>query len=598
MPSDPAIVGGLPEIGLDGYDTIGRHTSTPQFQMPRSWNPRATVSLDAKKHLLKFGFEFLRTQTRINDITAPIGAMDFTGLFSGKSVADFILGLPSLLDLTSSTILDHNQRMYFYFAQDDYKISSHLTLNLGIRYEYSTPPLEKDNRLANFDPVTGQIQFAVSGSTFARALIRPDRNDWAPRFGFSYSPRPRWVIRGAYGLFYNHTVRQGREGLLGFNPPFLVDNLVIASAFGPTALASAAPFRLADGYPQGLLDPNNLSSFVYRRAADPNLRDPYIQQFNFGIQRELTSNLLLDLAYVGNNATKLPAFRNINAPMVVTNPNGTQTAGRRPYAGFGDIQWMENRVRSDYNSLQIGLEKRFSSGLSSLVSYTFGKTLTGAGDQLSTSPVGAGVDTGIYSVPQNPTNLRAERGPAEFDITHRLAINYIYELPWGRNRRWGQSWGSAADMLFGNWQVSGIHVIQSGLPLTATLAGSTVLNLGSDRVARPNLIGSPELPKSERTVQRWFNTDAFTIPGPAPQAFGNAGVGILRGPGATSFDFSVAKKIPIRENQYIQFRAELFNAFNHPIFGPPDIRREAVTFGNILSASDGRIVQLALKFYF
>ncbi len=343
VPNDPGIVGGLPEIGLQGYDPIGRSTSTPQFQTPRTWNPRVTFSLQERSHALKFGFEFLKIQTKINDLTATIGAMNFAGLFSGASVGDFLLGLPALFDLTSFTVIDQRQQVYSYFLQDDYKVSPTLTLNLGLRYEYGAPPVEKDNHLANFDPVSGTMQFAKDGSIFDRSLVHPDRNDWAPRVGFSYSPMPHWVIRGAYGVFYNHTVRQGREGMLGFNPPFLVDNVIIANAFGPTAVASAAPFRLADGYPQGLLNPNNLSPFVYRRAQDPNQRSPYVQQFNFGFQRELTRNLLLDAAFVGNKGTKLPGLRNINSPAVVLNPNGTNSAGVRPYPGFGDVQWMENR---------------------------------------------------------------------------------------------------------------------------------------------------------------------------------------------------------------------------------------------------------------
>src|SRR6516164_2051201 len=341
-----------------------------------------------------------------------------------------------------------------------------------------------------------------------------------------------------------------------------------------------------------------LTSNEERRIGDPNQRSPYVQQFNFGFQRELTQNLLLDAAYVGNKGTKLPGLRNINSPAVVANANGTDSAGVRPYPGFGDIQWMENRVSSDYHSLQLGLEKRFSAGLSGLVSYTWSKTLTGAADQLSTSLDGPGIDIGVYSVPQNPNNLRAERGPAEFDIAQRLAVSYVYELPWGRSRRWGQGWGRPADFILGNWQVSGIHAFQTGLPLTATLGGATVLNIGSDRVARPNMIGNPELPAAERTVQRWFNTDAFSIPGPAPQAFGSEGVGLMRGPGYANYDFSIAKRMNIDENRSVQFRTELFNAFNRANFGPPDIRRDASTFGQILNASNARVVQFGLKLYF
>jgi hypothetical protein len=386
--------------------------------------------------------------------------------------------------------------------------------------------------------------------------------------------------------------------MLGFNPPFLVDNVIITNATFPTAVASAAPFRLVDGYPQGLLDPNNLSPFVYRRSQDSNQRSPYVQQFNFGVQRELARNLLVDVAYVGNKGTKLPALRNINSPAILMNSNGTESAGTRPFPTFGDIQVKENRASSSYNSLQMMLEKRFSSGISGLVSYTWSKTLTDAADHLSTSTVGPGIDTGVYAVPQNPSNLRAERGPAEFDVAHRLVVSYVWALPWGRTRHWGQSWGRTADLILGNWQVAGIHAIQTGLPLTATLAGTSVLNIGSDRVARPDLIGNPELPTSQRTVERWFNTDAFTIPRPAPQAFGSEGVGVMRGPGYSNFDFSIAKNIVVGENRSIQFRTELFNAFNHANFGPPDIRREATTFGRISTAASARIIQFGLKVYF
>ena len=185
-------------------------------------------------------------------------------------------------------------------------------------------------------------------------------------------------MRGGYGIFYTHTVRQGREGLLGFNPPYLVDNLLQTGVTGAAAVASAAPFRLINGYPSGLLDPNSLSPTVGRRGQDANQRTPYIQQFNIGVQYELMPDLVLDVAYVGNKGTKLNGFRNLNQRAVITNPDGSQTAGARPYPAFGDIQWMENRVSSRYNSLQMRLDKRFSHGLTASVSYTLGEAISGA----------------------------------------------------------------------------------------------------------------------------------------------------------------------------------------------------------------------------
>jgi hypothetical protein len=597
VPSDPEIMGGVPKVNIQGFDAVGRHTSTPQFQTPRSWNPRATFSLSRGAHFIKFGGEFLHVQTRINDLNATIGRMNFENRFTSRSVGDLLLGLPSQLALTSYTVMDQGQDMQFYFVQDDYRVTPTLTANVGLRYEYATPPREKDNQFANFDPATGTMIFATDGGVFERALIHPDRNNFAPRIGFAYNPLPRWVVRGGYGVFYTHTVRQGREGLLGFNPPYLVDNLLQTGVTGAAAVASAAPFRLLNGYPSGLLDPTTLSPTISRRAQDANQRTPYIQQYNIGVQYELMPDIVLDVAYVGNKGTKLNGFRNLNQRAVITNADGSQSAGARPYPAFGDIQWMENRVSSSYNSLQLRLEKRFTGGLTGNVSYTLGEALSGAPDHISTSGGGAGIDTGVFREPQDGNNLAAEYGPTEFDVRHRFVASYIWELPFGRGRRWGNGWNRAMDLAFGGWQVTGIHVLQSGLALTATLSGANVVNLGGERRARPNLVGEPELPESERTLARWFNTDAFAA-FTVPQAFGNAGVGIMRGPGLANFDFTFAKNFQVNDRRYFQFRTEIFNAFNHPNFGPPNIARDSSGFGQILSAAPARIIQFGVKFYF
>ena len=599
VPNDPAIVGGLPKMNIQGFDAVGRHTSTPQFQTPRSWNPRATFTLSRQSHLFKFGGEFLHVQTQINDLNATIGRMNFENRFTNRAMGDFLLGLPSQLALTSYTVMDQGQDMQFYFIQDDYRATQKLTLNVGLRYEFATPPRERDNQLANFDPATGQMIFSEDGGLFERALIHPDRNNFAPRLGFSYSATDRWVIRGAYGIFYSHTVRQGREGMLGFNPPYLVDNLLSTGVTGSAAVASAAPFKLATGYPNGLLDPTSLAPTVQRRGQDPNQVTPSIHQFSIGTQFQLAPDLALDVAYVGNKGRNLPGFRNLNQRAVIQNADGSQAAGDRPYSAFGDIQWMENRVSADYNSFQVSLEKRMSKGLTGLISYTLGEALTDSPDHISTSGGGAGIDTGTFREPQDSYNLKAERGPAEFDVRHRFVASYVWELPFGQGRRFGSGWNSATDFVLGGWQVTGIHVLQSGLALTATLGGASVLNLGGERRARPNLVGDPELPESERTIQRWFNTDAFSPAfSPSPQAFGNAGVGIMRGPGFANFDFTFAKDFRVDDQRRIQFRTEIFNAFNRANFGPPNIARDSSGFGQILTAGNARIVQFGLKFYF
>src|SRR5262249_29124397 len=429
----------------------------------------------------------------------------------------------------------------FLYFQDDFKLTQKLTLNLGLRYEYATPVVEDDNQFSNFDPLTGTITVAKDGSLFERALVHPDRNNFAPRFGFAYSPTSRWVVRGAYGIFYSHTDRQGREWLLGFNPPFLVDNTISVS--GINQPASAAIFRLQDGYPAGLLDPAKLNlTTIGRRAQDANRRTAYVQQWNFGIQREIFKDLLLEVAYVGNKGTKLGGFRNVNQRGVVINANGTASAGARPFPALGDIQFLENRVLSSYNSMQVRVEKRYSQGLTFLGSYTWGKALTLAPDHLSTSGVGPGVDVGTFREPQNPGNLRAERGLAEFDVKHRAVLSYVWEVPFGKGRLYGKDAGTLADLLLGGWNVTGIHTFQSGLGLTAMQSGGGVLDLGSERRGRPMLIGNPQINSGNpdcyivdpRNPACGGGTAAFAPTDPAnPNSpykgivFGTSGVGVM-----------------------------------------------------------------------
>jgi carboxypeptidase family protein len=591
VPNDPDIAGGLPKFSLQGFSAFGRHTSTPQFQTPRTWDFKGSLSYLFGRHFMKYGGELAFVETGIRDINALIGSLVFVnGLFTGGSLGDLLLGLPQQLTLTSNSVFNQSQRLHFFYVQDDFKVTQKLTLNYGLRYEYATPVVEDDNQFSNFDPLTGTVTVAKDGSLFDRALVHPDRNNFAPRFGFAYSPTDRWVIRGAYGVFYNHTDRQGREGLMGFNPPFLIDNTISVGANNQPI------FRLQDGYPSGLLTPANTST-LSRRAVDQNRRTGYVQQWNFGVQREIFKDLLLEVAYVGNKGAKLAGFRNANQRSIVIGANGAATIGPRPLPQFGDIQFLEDRVLSNYNSMQARVEKRYSKGLTFLGSYTFGKAITLSPDHLPTSTVGAGVDVGIYREPQNPNNLRAERGPAEFDIKHRAVISYVWEIPFGRGRAYGKDANALGNLLFGGWNVTGIHTFQSGLALTAVQTGGNVLNLGTERRGRPNLVGDPEGPQ---TVDKWFNTAAFTPTDPMKgNVFGSEGVGVFRGPGLVNFDFTLAKNFNVTETKYFQFRTELFNAFNHTNLGVPDLNIANPTFGRILvTATPARIIQFALKFYF
>ena len=218
-------------------------------------------------------------------------------------------------------------------------------------------------------------------------------------------------------------------------------------------------------------------------------------------------------------------------------------------------------------------------------------------DHLSTSGAGNGVDVGEYKEPQDPHNRRPEYGPSEFDVTHRFVLSGVWELPFGQGRAFGQNWSRAANLILGGWEFSPIFTWQSGLPLT--INQSQIVNIGGERRFRPNRISDGTLPSEQRTVDRWFDTDAFVpVTGTTPnQIFGNSGVGILRGPGAVNLDFNLAKDFRFSESFGMQFRGEFFNAFNHANFGVPGVTLGS-GFGQIVSAADARIIQFALKLKF
>jgi len=612
LPTDEAICGGLPVFDLPGGlgRRIGRTTSQPQFQTPRSYDFRESLTWIRSNHALKFGAEVLHVSTGIRDISALLGRFTLTGRFSGQTtgasagyqggVADLLMGLPTQYAQDSNTVFHQSQNMYFFFAQDDWKVTRKLTLNYGVRYEFATPPLERDNQLANYDPDTRAFVAAKEGGLYERSLIHADYNNIAPRFGFAFTALPGTVLRGAYGIFYNHTNRMGREGLLGFNYPFVVTRTQQIS--GSNILKAANAFlRLQEGIPEGFVDATKVDpSTVSRKAQDMNQRTPYTQQWNFGIQQGFGGNMMFDIAYVGNRGLKLPAFRNLNQQPVVFNAAGAPGAGPRPLAAFGlnaDIQMLENLGVSNYHSLQARLEKRFSSGVSGMLSYTWGKALTNAVDHLSTSGGGNGVDVGVFKEAQNGNDRKAEYGLAEFDVQHRIIGSAIWQLPFGRSRPLGA--------LFNGWEFSPIVTIQSGLGLT--IVQSNLLTLGTERQSRPNRIANGVLPGAQRTVDRYFDTNAFRILQTNPaadgfvplQAFGNSGVGVLRGPGLFNIDFNLSRSFAVTEKHRLQFRAEFFNALNHANFGVPGVNMSSGGFGRINQTStEARIIQLALKYKF
>jgi hypothetical protein len=606
-PTDESICGGLPVVNFPGgnLQRLGRTTSVPQFQTPRSWTIRDAISWIRGAHAIKFGGEYLSLKTGIRDVSALLGAFTFSGRFSGQNgsypggVSDLLLGFPTRYQQDSNTVFNQSQKVYSLYLQDDWKAAANLTINAGVRYEFATPPMERDFQWANIDRATNTYFTAKKGSLFDETTIHPDFNNVAPRLGFAWSATKWTVIRGAYGIFYNHTNRQGREGLLGFNPPFIV--LADANIAGSNTLKSTnAIFRLQDGIPAGFVDLSRVNlRTVSRKGQDSFQRSSYVQQWNFGVQQQMVRDVLLEVSYVGNSGRKLAAFRNLNQRPVTFNAQGAPVAGAAPLAGSaleGDIQYLENIGISNYHALQTRLEKRFSRGLSALVSYTWGKALTDSVDHLSTSGAGNGVDVGVFREPQDGYNRRNEYGLAEFDVKQRFVASAVWQLPYAADRPLG--------LVFGGWEFSPIVTVSSGLGLTITQ--SQLLNLGGERRSRPTRLANGDLPSGQRTPTRWFDTTAFQILQTNPAlagfipntAFGNSGVGVIRAPGLGNFDFNLSKTFRIAEAATIQFRTEFFNAFNRANFSVPGVNASA-GFGQITStATEARIIQFALKFKF
>jgi hypothetical protein len=376
LPTDPEIGGGLTPQAITGYTQLGRQSTSPQFQNPTNIDPRVSYAWNVGRHSLKFGAEYMAVTTDVEDTNPLIGLDSYSSQFSrpagrGASnlynLADFYFGARTQYALADAITVPMRQRFYFGYVQDDFKFSPKLTLNIGIRYEFATPYYEAQNRMSNFDPATHSLIQAKSGSLYDRALVDPDTNDFAPRFGFAYNVNGKTVIRGGYGIGFIHFNRLASAGLLATNYPEVTRSTITqsttATVNGRTAnlpLCTGNEFQgcfrtTQAGYPTGL--PNDVTLYIPR-----NTPDGYIQNWQFSIQQQLTAKTLIELSYVGNHAVKLAMLADYNQarlPLPGENVNATLNE-RRPIAGFGTISVVLPDTFSNYHSLQAKLEHRFA----------------------------------------------------------------------------------------------------------------------------------------------------------------------------------------------------------------------------------------------
>ncbi len=496
------------------------------------------------------------------------------------------------------------QRFHFAYIQDDFKVNRKLTLNLGLRYEFGTPYYEKNNRLSNYDPVTNSIILAKEGSLFDRALVEPDTNNFGPRIGFAYNLFEKTVIRGGYGLGYIYLNRLGSADILGTNFPTITRAALAQTApdlfNNPRCLGNnfAGCFRpTQDGYPSGL--PNNVTLYIPK-----DIKNGSIQNWQVSVQHEVLKDTILDVAYVGNRANNLVILADFNQARPLTAaefalPASQQPSlqARRPITGFGSISAVLPEGFSNYNALQVKLERRFSQGLYLLNSFTWSKAIDNA-SQVLEEPNG---NTGT---PQNLYDLASNKGIGAYDQPFNNTTSFVYELPIGRGRSLGGEMNAVLDGVIGGWTLSGVNTMTSGQPITFRYGPSPVTNnlpsfLGGVAL-RPNVLCDP-INRAERVnpTRDYFVLACLQRP-PVTAPFGSAGRNIARSNNFFQFDFAIQKqfKLPISDETRIEFRAEFFNLFNKTNFGAanPDITSSA--FGTISSTFPARQIQLALKFSF
>jgi hypothetical protein len=422
----------------------------------------------------------------------------------GNPMADFLLGLPTQTISFDGSPTGNTRKFEFAaYAQDDWKIAPRLTLNYGLRWEFYGRMTERVNKQSFWTPDCNCIR--IAGADASEGLVDNDFNNFAPRLGFAWRPLDdRTVVRASAGLYYDNDMRHNLE--FATNPPFFF----VREFLFPPSLSD--PFPSAQS--STTLRPNTL---------DKKFRDTYIEHWNLSLQREVGRDILVQAAYLGNHSVKARRLRNVNQAI----------GGVLPYPGFGPISLFEQAGSSNYNALQLRVERRFSQNFGFTSSYTWGHAIDDRPGQ------GAG------RVPNN-YDFRAERGDADFDVRHNWSSSLSVNLPWGADRPWGR------------WRLNAIGIVQSGRPFTVTIP--------SPDNNRPNVVPGVDWRHPDQSPDHWINPAAFTTP--APGTFGNLGRNTLRGPSLRNLDLSLVKTERIREAR-LELRAEFFNIFNHPNFNIP-----------------------------
>ncbi len=578
----------LPIINLATYTGVGHSRSLPIFRRSNTFQYIDNLTYTRGAHTIKVGGDARRRQITEYQTNRGNGRYNFSrgytteigsGATTGNELAGFLLGYAPFVeqDFTLAWVGARGIETGVYVA-DDWRATRRLTLNLGLRWDYYSPFSEVANRWANFDAATATVLVAGRDGVDSRAGVQRDFSNWAPRFGFAYQAARRTVVRGGYGLFYNPNGNGGALLRLQRHVPF---GPIWTQVNPDTTLGS----RVSEGFPAAptvnfdtIKNPTGGVVGVF-----PKFTSAYAQQFNLGVQQELSGSMIVKASMVGNLGRRLGLSMDLNQPF----PGAGAVNNRRPFfgvrPGLAAISYAVSDGLSSYLSGQLTVEKRMSRGLQVLFGYTWAHAIDDVGTEF-----GGGTGT-----PQDIRNRRADRGNSTYDIRHRATISYVYRLPFGKGQAFANG-GGVSNVVLGGWQTNGVVIMQTGLPFTVGHAGA---NTGGAGGSRADFVRDATLPDGERSLQRWFDTTAFATP--AIFTFGNLGRNTLFGPGRWNYDMSLFKDFTIRERLTAQFRAEAFNVFNHPQFGQPAATIGAGGVGTITSTvGNPRQLQLALKIQF
>ena len=631
---------GAPNVGVTGFTDF--NDGGESRRSDDAWQFIEMFSFSKGRHFFKGGFEFRRIHMDVlNNPANTRGDFSFSnaewsGLegfpATGNTFANFLLGLSRQKARRPG---DHSSFLraseYAGYFQDDFKATSKLTINYGVRYQLYIPPKETRDHISALavNPFPGHFgeggiyvckdpakcagvnpslpnlrlgitlndlnlsrvaHFVLAGREVPRSLVEVEKHDFGPRVGIAYRLLPTTVIRTGYGIFFDTAPASYFQDSVE-NLPWIREDQQSLSAdqFG------LPPAEAFFGF---LLDDPPIGSFTPGpNTYEPGFRNAYMQHWNFGIQRQLRNSFVAEIAYAGSKGTKLNRRENLNtreprSPRAVL-ATGLHSQMRRllPFAVFDNQlivldNWFttSSTAFSNYHALLARFEKRYARGLTFLNSFTWSKTISDA------QPFSGG-DNDTGNRIQDIFNKRADKALAGHDHRYRLVSSFIWDLPIGSGRRWASGAGGVLNHLIGGWQANGIVTFQSGFPITVRRSGDP-LGVGTNEAVRPDLVCNPNIPRGQKALSRFFRQDCFAA---TSDRFGSAGRATVQGPWVKGFDLGILKQLAVREQWKVNFRSEFFNFLNHPNWNQPGRDLGGSNFGEVTGAGGPRIIQFGLQ---